>query len=87
MKSLSLTAALLLAVPASCKKFKLEEGSEAFMQGEKWSTGYSKGTFGNKLFYWHVQARHNPDKAPLIIWTSGSPGISSEFALFKEFGP
>lgn len=89
MKTLSLAALLLLSTSEAKKnrKFKLTEHSEAFMQDEKWSTGFTKASEGNKLFYWHVEARKDADKAPLIIWTSGSPGISSEFALFKEIGP
>jgi len=38
-------------------------------------------------FFWFIEARENPDTAPLTIYINGGPGASSMFGLFEEAGP
>ena len=44
-------------------------------------------TASSDMFYWLFKSRSSPNKDPLIIWLSGGPGCSSEFAIFVENGP
>ncbi|MCF6775925.1 S10 family peptidase [Thiotrichales bacterium 19X7-9] len=44
--------------------------------------GYAKN-----IYYWYIQSKENNDHTPIIIWTSGGPGTSSLYGLFKENGP
>lgn len=36
------------------------------------------------LFFYFFAARHNPDKAPLTLWTNGGPGASSTMGMLME---
>ena len=38
-------------------------------------------------FYWFFESRSAPSIDPLVVWLTGSPGCSSELALFGENGP
>ena len=38
-------------------------------------------------FFWFIEARQNPETAPLTIYINGGPGASSMFGLFEETGP
>lgn len=43
--------------------------------------------YNSNLFFIHLQAKVNPDKAPLLLWLQGGPGKSALFGLFLENGP
>lgn len=49
---------------------------------EPTSQNYSINTF-----FWFVEARENPETAPLTIYLNGGPGSSSMFGFFEETGP
>ncbi|KAK2444152.1 Serine carboxypeptidase-like 42 [Trifolium repens] len=43
---------------------------------------------GRSLFYYFVEADHDPDKKPLTLWLNGGPGCSSiGGGAFTELGP
>jgi len=50
-------------------------------------TGYISPDPSRSLFFWYLEARRNPDQAPLILWLNGGPGSSSMIGLFQENGP
>jgi carboxypeptidase C (cathepsin A) len=37
--------------------------------------------------YMFIEAEHNPEEAPVLLWSNGGPGASSFFGLFVELGP
>ncbi|PLW23121.1 hypothetical protein PCASD_15248 [Puccinia coronata f. sp. avenae] len=50
-------------------------------------TGYISLDPSRSLFFWYLEARRNPNQAPLILWLNGGPGSSSMIGLFQENGP
>lgn len=44
-------------------------------------------TCNSNLFFWFIQAYHDWENAPLVLWLQGGPGASSLFGLFTENGP
>ena len=44
-------------------------------------------TFNINTFYWFIEARNNPETAPLSIYLAGGAGESSMFGAFGEGGP
>lgn len=53
------------------------------------SAGYFKlsGTKDSHMFYFFFKSRSNDKTAPLVLWTNGGPGCSSEMGVFYEQGP
>jgi len=49
--------------------------------------GYIPIAARGEMWYWYFDSRDKPDTDPLLIWFSGGPGCSSEFAVFFENGP
>lgn len=43
--------------------------------------------FNSNLFFWFFPAKKNYEKAPVVLWLQGGPGVSSMFGLFLEHGP
>ncbi|KAI0674083.1 carboxypeptidase C [Trametes maxima] len=53
----------------------------------KQASGYLDIADDKHLFFWFFEARHNPEKAPLVLWLNGGPGCSSTTGLLFELGP
>lgn len=53
------------------------------------TAGYFKlsGTTDSHMFYFFFQSREDKDKSPVVLWTNGGPGCSSEMGVFYEQGP
>ncbi|KAE8573640.1 venom serine carboxypeptidase [Halyomorpha halys] len=43
--------------------------------------------YNSNLFLWYIQAKIDPENAPVVLWLQGGPGSSSLFGLFCENGP
>ena len=50
-------------------------------------SGYLPISDSKNIFYWYVEAVHNPDTAPLVFWTNGGPGCSGLYGFLSEHGP
>lgn len=47
----------------------------------------SQGNYSINTFFWFIEARQLPERAPLTIFINGGPGSSSMVGLFQELGP
>ena len=43
--------------------------------------------FTLSTFFWYFPARENPEKAPLVVYLAGGPGVASTYAAGIESGP
>ena len=53
----------------------------------KQHSGYLDVAVGTKYFFWMFESRSKPSTDPLVLWLTGGPGCSSQFALLAENGP
>lgn len=51
------------------------------------TTGVGLTNYSTNTFFWFIEARQLPEKAPLTIFINGGPGSSSMVGLFQEVGP
>lgn len=100
---LLLVLSLVMSMPLSAFSSPMKEidslpglpGGGKTTLPSKWFSGHSyagKPPNGDPngsmwVHYILVEAVHNPDTAPLVLWYQGGPGASSLFGLFVEFGP
>lgn len=64
------------------------EDPEAFCDAgvTSWS-GYIDSIDGKSLFFYFFESRSAPLDDPVLLWTNGGPGCSSQLGLFMELGP
>ncbi|OXU24321.1 hypothetical protein TSAR_011906 [Trichomalopsis sarcophagae] len=43
--------------------------------------------YNSNTFFWYFPSQNNPRDAPLLLWLTGGPGVTSLLALFAENGP
>ena len=48
---------------------------------------HGSAPFNIPTFFWYFEARNDPLNAPVAIYISGGPGVSSSFAALGENGP
>ncbi|RMZ76307.1 hypothetical protein DV738_g5012, partial [Chaetothyriales sp. CBS 135597] len=47
----------------------------------------TQGNYSINTFFWFIEARQDPETAPLTVFINGGPGSSSMVGLFQEVGP
>ncbi|KAI0737079.1 serine carboxypeptidase [Daedaleopsis nitida] len=51
------------------------------------ASGYADLDEDNSMWFWFIEARENPETAPLTLWLQGGPGGSGLVGLYQEHGP
>ena len=91
----SISVLLFCACSAWCSLFGLIENTREFKFTAAGSVfpvdsvhGYIPvNNNGDDIFYWFFPSKNSPQNDPIVVWFTGGPGCSSEFAILFENGP